>query len=135
MFVQDERNMLNTEIFLPVLIEVVDDLKFEILTVEDISTLQKSLDEVKGDAVIIDDANESNDDDDSTFQPSTISITVSKAIDLDEVKGDVESLDEGDNDNDNDDKRNDKDHNYDKKVAMTVILMLTMRLLIQEKII
>ena len=76
-FVQDERDMLNTEIFLPVVIEEVDDLKFEILTVEDLSTLQKSLDEVKGDADIFDDINDSNDDDDSTFQSNTISITVS----------------------------------------------------------
>ena len=44
-FVQDERDMLNTEIFLPVQIEEVDDLKFEILTIEDLSTLQKSLDD------------------------------------------------------------------------------------------
>ena len=33
--------MLNTEMFLPVLIKEIDDLKFDFLTVEDLSTLKQ----------------------------------------------------------------------------------------------
>ena len=76
LFVQDERDMINTEMFLPVLIEEVDDLKNNFLTVEDLSTLQKSLDEVKRNADIIDDENDSNDDDDSSFESSIVSFSV-----------------------------------------------------------
>ena len=73
-FVQDERDMLNTDIFSTVVIQKVDDLEYDSL--EDLSTLQKSLDEVKGNADIIDDKNDSNDDDDSSFESSTVSFSV-----------------------------------------------------------
>ena len=73
-FVQDERDMLNTDIFSTVVIQKVDDLEYDSL--EDLSTLQKSLDEVKGNADIIDDENDSNDDDDSSFESSIVSFSV-----------------------------------------------------------
>ena len=41
MFFQDERDILNTEIFLPVLIKEIYDLKFNFLIVKDLSTLKK----------------------------------------------------------------------------------------------
>ena len=73
-FVQDERDMLNTDIFSTVVIQEFDDLEYDSL--EDLSTLQKSLDEVKGNADIIDDENDSNDDDDSSFESSIVSFSV-----------------------------------------------------------